>query len=481
MRDRFKTFSKHTIVALLDCASRGLLYEGRTLPGIGTGTAPSSAQAVRKRISSLLKVTSRTCQVLHSLLRTKRGDSSELVAARKQTKAQKSGSVVAERDDRLTFASVTFDPRVLAFEFVTTFMVRPAQMKLVCDFTTELRGGKSSVTQMLMGGGKTSVITPLLALLLADGDNLVCAVMPEALLDHSIGEIADKLKQVTKRPVVKFEFHRKRAEDQAEAVLARYTHILQMLRTARQDRGIVCSNPSSIKSLMLEFVDSLQHIMAEQQKHPVLSLSEAAVTQLEWAARYRLKNACKEACEQLVGAKVHELEEQVHVLRQILELFRSRAIALVDEVDLVLHPLKSELNFPIGTKQECDLSSERWQLPIHLLEGLFYSSGASQRLALPAAGALTAEGSHGRRALDSLGGAFQKGIADMAVQQQPLLLLQNEFYESDLKEPLARWALAYFVPWARRSDDSKGQDESTTLPSFRATCALRRRIARGRR
>ena len=45
----------------------------------------------------------------------------------------------------------------------------------------------------------------------------------------------------------------------------------------------------------------------------------------------------------------------------------------MDEVDLILHPMKSELNFPIGEKRELDFSPQRWQMPIHLLDGIFYA------------------------------------------------------------------------------------------------------------
>ena len=46
---------------------------------------------------------------------------------------------------------------------------------------------------------------------------------------------------------------------------------------------------------------------------------------------------------------------------------------LLDEVDLILHPLKSELNFPIGDKFDLDGSEEgeRWNLPIHILGAIF--------------------------------------------------------------------------------------------------------------
>lgn len=52
----------------------------------------------------------------------------------------------------------------------------------------------------------------------------------------------------------------------------------------------------------------------------------------------------------------------------------------MDEVDLILHPLKSELNFPIGRKEPLDLTKNklgnglRWELPFFLLDAIFYAT-----------------------------------------------------------------------------------------------------------
>ena len=39
-------------------------------------------------------------------------------------------------------------------------------------------------------------------------------------------------------------------------------------------------------------------------------------------------------------------------------MWRTKGVLLMDEVDLLLHPLKSELNFPIGAKIEIDVDVE---------------------------------------------------------------------------------------------------------------------------
>lgn len=52
------------------------------------------------------------------------------------------------------------------------------------------------------------------------------------------------------------------------------------------------------------------------------------------------------------------------------------------QVDLILQPLKSELNWPLGVKRPLDFTRARpgsqlgnglrWQVPFHLLEAFFY-------------------------------------------------------------------------------------------------------------
>ena len=41
----------------------------------------------------------------------------------------------------------------------------------------------------------------------------------------------------------------------------------------------------------------------------------------------------------------------------------------MDEVDVILNPLRSELNFPIGAAES--LAGYRWDLPIYLIDAIF--------------------------------------------------------------------------------------------------------------
>ena len=80
---------------------------------------------------------------------------------------------------------VAYDPRFLIFEFTHNLVLRKAQVELVHEFVDAVHSGAPLVKQMLMGGGKTTVVGPLLALMLGDGERLVVQTMPPALLEQS--------------------------------------------------------------------------------------------------------------------------------------------------------------------------------------------------------------------------------------------------------------------------------------------------------
>ena len=65
-----------------------------------------------------------------------------------------------------------YDPRFLVFEFSWNLLLRRKQVQMVQDFMSlhsDPLQRQSLVKQLLMGAGKTTVISPLLALMLADG------------------------------------------------------------------------------------------------------------------------------------------------------------------------------------------------------------------------------------------------------------------------------------------------------------------------
>ena len=61
---------------------------------------------------------------------------------------------------------MVYDPRFLLFEFTWSIVLRKMQVALVNEFMSNFTHGKSLVKQMIMGQGKTTVVGPLLTLML---------------------------------------------------------------------------------------------------------------------------------------------------------------------------------------------------------------------------------------------------------------------------------------------------------------------------
>lgn len=229
--------------------------------------------------------------------------------------------------------AMTYDPRYLVFEFVWNIQLRQKQVEIVNNFRHHVKIGSSKVKQMIMGAGKTSVVAPLLALILADGKSLVLSVVPKALVEMSRTRMRETFAAIMVKRIYTLDFDRSKTVRPA---------MRRSLENAAKNRGIVVATPTTIKSIMLSYIEVLQHIGEAK------SLGQ--------------------------HTKVVELADQASELAKILKLFRE-GVMLLDEVDLILHPLKSELNFPCGDKFDLDGSDDgiRWGLPIHLMDALFYT------------------------------------------------------------------------------------------------------------
>ena len=132
----------------------------------------------------------------------------------------------------------------------------------------------------------------------------------------------------------------------------------------------------------------------------------------------------------------------------------------------MLHPLKSELNWPLGDKVPLDMTEGRspglrWQLPWFLLDGLLAgdrdAGGGGVGVAGGGAGAGGGGGGGGgggleanpraRAARAALQAKISEGVAAHMLQASPhLLLLSPAWYREQLKPLLAEWAVFWLRP-----------------------------------
>jgi Protein of unknown function (DUF3638)/Protein of unknown function (DUF3645) len=323
---------------------------------------------------------------------------------------------------------IEFDPRYLVFEFTYSLMLRKSQVILVNKFMDALRNNRSMCHQMIMGAGKTTVVTPLLALMLADGKSLVTQVVPHALLDFSRGVMREKFAAVVRKPIFTFSFNR-------GTPITRDLYL--KLCKARDSKAVICATPTSVKSLMLKFVEMMK--VLEEKK---FGTARRNARNNGIFGAFSLSAIARRFRDQVEVVESDVEPQEVYYCAEILKLFRS-GVLLLDEVDLLLHPLKSELNWPIGYKDPIDYSRSklgmglRWDLFWHLLDAIYYSSTEK----------MSVEFKDSREAitlLQDIANVIKRGIAEKHMQHTPhLVLLNRHFYHKQLKPLMARWQLLY--------------------------------------
>jgi hypothetical protein len=282
---------------------------------------------------------------------------------------------------------ITYDPRYLVFEFTWNLMLRKPQVEMVVDYLESIRTGKSMVKQMIMGAGKTTVVCPLLTLMLGDGNHLVVQVVPPALLDFSRSVMRSTFSSIMYKRIFTLNFDRSTEVN---------PNIHRKLISAVRNRGVIITTPTSVKSMMLKFLELMNMIRDTTVQRSML------------------------------------LEKDCQELGKILNLFQD-SILIMDEVDLILHPLKSELNFPIGPKHELDFSPQRWQLPIHLLDGIFYAENDKITVSFK-------QSTRAKLILKQLKKVILFGYNIRALQKVPHVVLLNvDWYNHQLLPVLAEW------------------------------------------
>ena len=195
---------------------------------------------------------------------------------------------------------------------------------------------------------------------LANANTLLCEVVPNPLLDFSAGVLRERFSSILKKPVFTFQFDR---------YMSVTMQMLCKLRTARNLRAVVVSTPSAVKSFVLKFLE-IRHMLEMQN-----NLEAEKLEKIENRSRFsrllgfgsKVQYTSELTKEQLVS-----LQEQADIAKQMFEILRT-SIEIMDEVDLILHPLRRELNWPLGRKAPLDFTHAaagdglRWGIPAHLI------------------------------------------------------------------------------------------------------------------
>jgi hypothetical protein len=173
---------------------------------------------------------------------------------------------------------------------------------------------------MIMGSGKSTVVGPLLSWLVSNSNKLVLQVVPDPLLRQTRSVMQGLFGHVVPRRVQLFNF------DRSPSDAHELNSLLLSLKEARSLQAIVCTTPSSLKCLLLKYVETLEQLNSASgilfhPKHVWQSKFGD-----DWPAAEKDLNSLIE--------NVKRQEEVADILAQIIKLFKE-STAVVDEVDWV--------------------------------------------------------------------------------------------------------------------------------------------------
>jgi len=216
------------------------------------------------------------------------------------------------------------NPRFLLFEFEAGFCLRQRQVEILAELHGS--GAMSSCRQMHMGGGKSSTILPLQAISWTNPSLVpTILVVPDALQEMSGEMMRRALSGAFAQRIWVFRFSRYSffAEDE-ETLHQDAISLLSTLKHEVKSRSVIVTTANALKAFVLKFVE--------------LSRSQ--------------------------------LEIRLHQTIVDLMLFLRSARVLLDESDLLLHPLRSELNFPFGPRNDLEQSSWRIEISMRLVRAI---------------------------------------------------------------------------------------------------------------
>lgn len=203
-------------------------------------------------------------------------------------------------------------PTWLLLEIESNITIRKRQVEIAMQMINP-RTRHNAVLQLNMGEGKTSVITPMVAAVFADGKNLLRIYVLKPLLRQSLNILSQRLGGMVNRRIYHVPFSRK--TNLNSTVIS---NLKRIHKDCIQNRGILISLPEHMLSLRLVCQDSADKSWFQQ----LIKLDTM------------LQNKCRD---------------------------------LIDESDEVLDT-KFQLVYTVGTQQTLDGSSNRWEIAQHLLQ-----------------------------------------------------------------------------------------------------------------
>lgn len=217
-------------------------------------------------------------------------------------------------------------PEFLVFEEALGVLLRKDQVENIQKLLDH--SAPNTVLEMVVGAGKTYILSPLIAKRNANGQNLSLLMMPEELFPSMSKEIELSLGASFQSQVQSFHFDR---NTQLDSKKLRW--ILKQLQECIKEKKILMITPKSIQSFYLMAKEALLRFERVSEEE-----SEGLFKSIQGV--YQMAKEFFLGSEEVSDKKSEALFEEIQLYKKIFELFKTKGNVLIDEMDLVLHPLK---------------------------------------------------------------------------------------------------------------------------------------------
>lgn len=146
-------------------------------------------------------------------------------------------------------------PEILLFEYLDKKIIYPEQFHyLETLMRKEREGFESKVIKLIMGGGKSKVIQPLLSLKKATGTNLVALVVPKSLFEMNRADL-----NATTMKLFGCQAHAFQFDETIEYTPAYLLSIYRKLKSTMQNREYLITTKESLQSLESKYINLLRY------------------------------------------------------------------------------------------------------------------------------------------------------------------------------------------------------------------------------
>lgn len=196
-------------------------------------------------------------------------------------------------------------PEILVFEYLDNKLLYKKQFKMLEALLSKKDGKLQNVIiKLIMGGGKSKVLLPLLAKIKPKGDNLVFVEVPRELFETNFEDLKNTSKKIFGQEAYPFKFNRNMKCDGKF-----FAHLKEHFLQIMANKQYIVTTRESIQSLELKLIEILSN--------PTQDLND-------WIT-------------------------QINHLSEIINMIKYRGDAILDEVDINLNP-KDQIIYTAGNQ-----------------------------------------------------------------------------------------------------------------------------------